>query len=77
MSDVAAARSSWIDGWGIHYIPGRGMTYNLWGFDCVEIDMNGRTVRVGTDDPEGLTDFLKGRIAAADALSGPSQSSGR
>ena len=51
-------RSSWIDGWGIHYVPGRGWTYNLWGFDCVRLTVDGRTVRIGTDDPEGLTQFL-------------------
>ena len=34
ISAVEASRSSLIDGWGIHYIPGRGCTYNLWGFGC-------------------------------------------
>lgn len=58
-------RSSLIDGWGIHYIPGRGTTYNLWGFDCVELQVDNRTVRVGTDDLLRLTDFLKQRIADA------------
>jgi hypothetical protein len=29
---VEAGRSSLIDGWGIHYFPGRGTIYNLWGF---------------------------------------------
>jgi hypothetical protein len=53
-------RSTVIDGWGIHWIPGRGWIYNLWGFDCVRLILTGnRTVRVGTDDPEGLASFLK------------------
>ncbi|MCA8975932.1 MAG: hypothetical protein KDC98_14515, partial [Planctomycetes bacterium] len=34
---VSAARSRLIDGWGIHWMPGRGWTFNLWGFDCVEV----------------------------------------
>ena len=57
-NDIKAAerdRSSVVDGWGIHWVPGRGWTYNLWGFDCVRITRaGGRTIRVGTDDPEGL-----------------------
>ena len=66
---VARARSSWIDGWGIHYLPGRGWTYNLWGFDCVEISCGSRLVRLGTDDPAGLLAFLETRLAQAPASS--------
>jgi hypothetical protein len=62
-AEIVAAdcdRSSVIDGWGMHWAPGRGWTYNLWGFDCVRLELTkGRTVRVGTDDPEGLAQFLK------------------
>ncbi len=36
---VSAARSNWLDGWGIHYFPGRGIIYNLWGFDCVRVQI--------------------------------------
>lgn len=49
------SRSRIIDGWGIHWLPGRGTTYNLWGLDCVELTVKGRTLRIGTDDPPGLT----------------------
>lgn len=59
------SRSKFIDGWGIHYIPGRGWTYNLWGFDCVELTMTDSKIsRVGTDDPAGLNAFLKGKIGS-------------
>ncbi|MCO6044602.1 hypothetical protein NG895_11855 [Aeoliella sp. ICT_H6.2] len=57
-----AGKSLWIDGWGIHWVPGRGWTYNLWGFDCAVLRVDGRTVRIGTDDPEGLVTFLRERI---------------
>ncbi|MBL7133630.1 MAG: hypothetical protein ISS78_05985 [Phycisphaerae bacterium] len=60
---VETARSSIIDGWGIHWMPGRGWTYNLWGFDCVRITLGRKTIRIGTDDPEGLAGFLKIKIA--------------
>ena len=48
MTAVEAGRSSLIDGWGIHWIPGRGWTYNLWGFGCVVIQQGKKTTRVGT-----------------------------
>ncbi len=61
---VEATRSRLIDGWGIHWIPGRGWTFNLWGFDCVELDMaGGKTARIGTDDVEGLLTHLTSRAS--------------
>ena len=63
IASVAQGRSALIDGWGIHWIPGRGWTFNLWGFDCVELDLNGRMLRIGTDDPVELTRFLKLRTS--------------
>ena len=61
ISSVQAARSKLIDGWGIHKIPGRGWTFNLWGYDCVELIVNGRLLRIGTDDVENLLQFLQSR----------------
>lgn len=58
---VEAVRSDVLDGWGVHWVPGRGTIYNLWGFDCVRICMGEKVVRVGTDDVEGLVTFLKAR----------------
>ena len=56
------ARSSVIDGWGIQWVPGRGTTFNLWGFDCVLLHLkNGSKLRIGTDDPDGLAGFLQSR----------------
>lgn len=52
-------RSRWIDGWGIHWVPGRGRTYNLWGFGCVAVHTRNGTVRIGTDDAESLAEFLQ------------------
>lgn len=60
---AAAGRSKLIDGWGIHHLPGRGWTWNLHGFDCVELELTReRRLRVGTDDPQGLETFLRMRI---------------
>lgn len=59
---VRQGRSALIDGWGIHYIPGRGWTYNLWGYDCALLEMDGRTIRIGSDDAQRLVEFLQSRI---------------
>ena len=62
ITDVKPGRSSFIDGLGIHYIPGRGWTYNLWGYDCVEVRLGKKVIRIGTDDVAGLAAFLQSRI---------------
>lgn len=62
IDSVLPARSALIDGWGIHLVPGRGWTWNIWGRDCVELTMGTRRLRIGTDDPEGLAAFLRQRI---------------
>lgn len=58
-------RTSWIDGWGIHWVPGRGTTFNLWGFDCVVLRVKGKLVRIGTDDAERLAQFIRSKIPVA------------
>ncbi|HUT95233.1 MAG TPA: hypothetical protein VMY37_37615 [Thermoguttaceae bacterium] len=63
---VEPGRTSLIDGWGVHWIPGRGWTYNIWGFDCVKICMGKRVIRVGSDDMENLVAFLSDRIQQFD-----------
>ncbi len=68
VEDVAVSRSRLIDGWGLHYVPWRGWTVNLWGFDCVEFRVRGGgRRRIGTDDPRGLAEHLRERAAAARA----------
>ena len=57
------SRSKVIDGWGVHYIPYRGWTYNLWGFECVRLTtIDDRIIRIGTDDSSGLNAFLQTKI---------------
>ena len=55
------SRTGFIDGWGIHWLPGRGWVYNLWGFECVRMVVRGRVVRIGTDDAAGLVAFVRKR----------------
>lgn len=64
---VEQARSTILDGWGIHLSPSGGWTWNLWGFACVDVWYRKGTkvkkVRIGTDDPVGLEAFLKEQIS--------------
>ena len=63
-----ADRSRWFEGWGIHRWPGRGWLWNLWGFDCVALDLrDGTTLRIGTDDVPGLVEHVTARTAGETA----------
>ena len=63
VKEVAAGRSALIDGLGIHYVPGRGWTYNLQGLDCAVLRLRGnRLLRIGTDDREGLVAYLRRKL---------------
>ena len=65
ITGVAAAKSGLLDGWGVHWMPFRGWIYNLWGFGCVRVSLGSKTVRVGTDDVDGLVRFLETKLASA------------
>ncbi len=67
ITDVEAGRTTLLDGWGIHYVPQRGWTLNLWGRDCVKISRGNSQIQIGTDDVENLMKFLNKRTK-----SGPS-----
>jgi len=52
-------RTLFLDGWGIHYSIRGGWVWNIWGRDCVRIRfVDGRVLRIGTDDADGLNQFL-------------------
>ena len=61
---VEPARSGIIDGWGVHYMLGRGWIYNVWGFGCVRFQLHNRVVRIGTDEPEVLATYVRSRISS-------------
>jgi len=62
ITSVGPDRTRIIDGWGIHYIPWRGTTYNLWGFSCAKLTLGKRIIRIGSDDVDNLVAFLRSRI---------------
>lgn len=65
---VTVTRSALIDGWGIHRLPGRGWIWNLWGYDCVALDLrDGTRLRIGSDEAQALADFLAQRTGLSEA----------
>ena len=65
MLAVKVSRSRVMDGWGIHFLPGRGWTWSLWGFDCVDITRQRGGLRIGSDDAENLAAYLQSQIQAS------------
>ena len=54
IESARAVRNSWLTGYGIRRV-GSGWLWNVSGRDAVEIKLaNGRTFRIGTDEPEEL-----------------------
>lgn len=51
-------RTTILDGWGIHMSLRGGWVWNLWGRDCVVLQMRKGILRVGTDDAANLAAFL-------------------
>lgn len=64
ISSVEPSVASVFAGFGVHWLPVSGWMYNIWGFQCVRMIVNGKPVRVGTDDVEGLVAFLRARLAS-------------
>ena len=53
-------KNPWYYGWGIRFTP-RGWLFNVSGFSAIELQMkNGKTYRIGTDDPDNLAAALDG-----------------
>lgn len=62
MLSVEAGRTSFLDGWGIHYSLRSGWIWNVWGRDCVVIQRRQSIMRIGSDDAENLLRFIRTRI---------------
>jgi len=56
-------RTTILDGWGIHMSLRGGWVWNLWGRDCVVLQLRKGILRVGTADAENLADFVNQKIS--------------
>lgn len=61
ITDVAVDRTTLLDGWGIHMSLRGGWVWNIWGRDCVKVTRTSGVIRIGTNDPARLAEFLKSR----------------
>jgi len=61
--EVATGKTTFLEGWGIHWSPWGGWVWNIWGYDCIVLRLKRGKLKIGTDDVEGLVAFLRGRIA--------------
>ncbi len=55
--EVEQEKSTYLDGWGLWRAHG-GWLWNVWGFDCIKIVTDKKTVRIGTQNPKKLLKFL-------------------
>lgn len=60
--EATADRTTILDGWGIHLSLRGGWVWNLWGRNCVRLQLRRGTLRVGTDDAENLSRFIRRKI---------------
>ena len=65
---VETGRTTILDGWGIHMSLRGGWVWNLWGRNCVVLQLRKGILRVGTDDAVNLVEFLNARLVDAQRL---------
>jgi hypothetical protein len=61
IASVEVGRTTLLDGWGIHMSIRGGWVWNLWGRDCVVLNLKKGPLRIGTDDAKNLALFLEGK----------------
>jgi hypothetical protein len=59
-----------LDGLGVHFSLRGGWCWNIWGRDCVLVRLDRSVLRIGTDDPQGLANFLNGKLTDRAAAGG-------
>lgn len=65
---VQPDRTTLLEGWGIHLSPRGGWVWNIWGRDCLVLQLRQGTLRLGTDDVQHLEQLLQHRIALRNSL---------
>jgi hypothetical protein len=59
LANAAITETNLLEGWGIHWTIWHGWLWNVQGFQAVElVRRDGRTVTIGTDDPQGLLEAI-------------------
>jgi len=64
---VEPNRTSLLASLAVHFSLRGGWSWNIWGQDCVLVRLDRAVLRIGTDDPHGLANFLDGKLSERDA----------
>jgi hypothetical protein len=62
--EVETGRTTFLEGWGVHWSPWGGWVWNIWGYDCIVLRLKRGKLKIGTDDAERLAGFVKSRISS-------------
>lgn len=58
--NVHTVKNPWYEGWGIRWIPGKYVVWNVSGFDAVEIQLSTfKKFRIGTNEPDKLMEAIR------------------
>lgn len=60
---VEPNQTSLLDSLAVHFSLRGGWAWNIWGQDCVLVRLDRAVLRIGTDDPQGLANFLDGKLS--------------
>ena len=62
IASIEASQSNWLEGWGIKATR-TGMLYNVSGTAAIRLYLkNGKTLRLGTRDPQRWLSYLQARL---------------
>ena len=62
IASIEVSQSSWLEGWGIK-VTRTGMLYNVSGTAAIRLYLkNGKTLRLGTRDPQRWLSYLQPRL---------------
>lgn len=67
IESVEVGRTALLDGWGVHVSLRGGWVWNVWGRDCVVVRLRDGLLRIGTDEPERLAEFLNTKLLQQNA----------
>lgn len=59
---VETGRTTLLDGWGMHMSLRGDWVWNLWGRNCVVLNLSKGSLRIGTDDAERLAMYVNARL---------------
>jgi hypothetical protein len=63
IESARVAKTTFLDGWGMHFSIRGGWVWNIWGFNCVHLRYQGKQLWLGTDEPDKLLSWINSQLA--------------